>query len=136
MIHAGDPAVAPPLLLIAGPTATGKTALAIEVALALRSEGVPVEIISADSRQVYRGLDTAALPSDPTIRAGIEEQLAEHGVEAEAGRLRSLAPSLAARVDLKNPRRVARALEIAEIAGDAPLPRARPYAGRVSWLGL
>lgn len=40
------------LLVIAGPTASGKTALAAAVAHAL---GVPV--LSADSRQVYRGLD-------------------------------------------------------------------------------
>ena len=42
----------PPLLVIAGPTGVGKTAAA--VALARR---VPLEVISADSRQVYRGMD-------------------------------------------------------------------------------
>jgi tRNA dimethylallyltransferase len=43
----------PPLLVIGGPTATGKTALALAVA-----EAIPgTEIISADSRQVYRGMD-------------------------------------------------------------------------------
>ncbi|MFA6815187.1 MAG: tRNA (adenosine(37)-N6)-dimethylallyltransferase MiaA [Lentisphaeria bacterium] len=41
-----------PTLIITGPTATGKTALA--VCLAQQFNG---EIISADSRQVYRGLD-------------------------------------------------------------------------------
>ncbi len=41
-----------PCIVIAGPTATGKTALAVEVAHALGSE-----IFSIDSRQVYRGLD-------------------------------------------------------------------------------
>lgn len=40
------------LIVITGPTATGKTALGVEVAHALGSE-----IVSADSRQVYRGLD-------------------------------------------------------------------------------
>jgi tRNA dimethylallyltransferase len=44
----------PPLLVIAGPTGVGKTAVA--VALAGR---VPIEVISADSRQVYRGMDVA-----------------------------------------------------------------------------
>lgn len=43
-----------PLLVIAGPTGVGKTATA--VALARR---VPLEVISADSRQVYRGMDIA-----------------------------------------------------------------------------
>lgn len=42
------------LLVIAGPTGVGKTASA--VALARR---VPIEVISADSRQVYRGMDLA-----------------------------------------------------------------------------
>ena len=40
------------LLIIVGPTAVGKTRLGVEVAHALGSE-----ILSADSRQVYRGLD-------------------------------------------------------------------------------
>ncbi len=41
-----------PLIIIVGPTASGKTSLSI--ALAKRCNG---EVISADSRQVYRGLD-------------------------------------------------------------------------------
>ena len=41
-----------PLLVIVGPTAVGKTALAIGLARALGGE-----IVSADSRQVYRGMD-------------------------------------------------------------------------------
>ncbi|MEO6095731.1 MAG: tRNA (adenosine(37)-N6)-dimethylallyltransferase MiaA [Fibrobacteria bacterium] len=40
------------LIVIAGPTATGKTAMAAELAHRLETE-----LISADSRQVYRGLD-------------------------------------------------------------------------------
>ena len=40
------------LITILGPTATGKTALAAEVAYRLGGE-----IISADSRQVFRGMD-------------------------------------------------------------------------------
>lgn len=41
-----------PLLVVLGPTASGKTALAVN--LAYRSDG---EVLSADSRQVYRGMD-------------------------------------------------------------------------------
>ncbi|MCI5778692.1 MAG: tRNA (adenosine(37)-N6)-dimethylallyltransferase MiaA [Lentisphaeria bacterium] len=41
-----------PILVVTGPTATGKTRLA--VALARKFDG---EIVSADSRQVYRGMD-------------------------------------------------------------------------------
>lgn len=46
-----------PLLIIVGPTASGKSDLAVDIALALKHDGHEAEIISADSRQVYRGLD-------------------------------------------------------------------------------
>ena len=41
------------MLAIVGPTASGKTSLAVDVALSIDG----AEIISADSRQVYRGMD-------------------------------------------------------------------------------
>jgi len=41
-----------PLIVIVGPTASGKSALAVALARHLRGE-----VVSADSRQVYRGLD-------------------------------------------------------------------------------
>lgn len=48
-----------PLLVLCGPTAAGKTALALEVA-----RQIGAEIVSADSMQVYRGLDVGtAKPS-------------------------------------------------------------------------
>ena len=42
------------LVCVLGPTASGKTRYAVALARAL---GVPAEILSADSRQVYRGMD-------------------------------------------------------------------------------
>ena len=41
-----------PLIVLTGPTAVGKTALSIALAKAINGE-----IISADSMQVYRGMD-------------------------------------------------------------------------------
>ena len=41
------------MLAVVGPTASGKTSLAVDVALAVSG----AEVISADSRQVYRGMD-------------------------------------------------------------------------------
>lgn len=51
----------PKVLAVVGPTASGKTSLAIDLAKAFQGE-----VISADSRQVYRGLDigTAKVTSD------------------------------------------------------------------------
>jgi tRNA dimethylallyltransferase len=195
----------PPLLVIAGATATGKTGLGVRLARALAGEGIEAEIVSADSRQVYRGLDVGtakatpaeradvphhgldlvepdesfsvadfvrhartalagiaardglailvggtglylravtrgldvdALPSDLAVRTTVEAELADAGLEAAAARLQRLAPMLAAETDLRNPRRVARALEIATLVGDRPRPPARGYAAPLAWLGL
>jgi tRNA dimethylallyltransferase len=87
-------------------------------------------------RAVARGLDADALPSDRDTRAAVEGLLAREGLGAAVARLHRLAPKRAARTDLANPRRVARALEIAELAGDVPPPPPRGYPGRVAWLGL
>lgn len=58
---------ADPVIVIVGPTASGKTDLAQQVALA-----VDGEVVSADSMQVYRGMDigTGKLP--------VEERLVAH----------------------------------------------------------
>ena len=87
-------------------------------------------------RAVAAGIDTDALPSDADVRAGIEADLTGSGVEALAARLTALAPKLAARTDLHNPRRVVRALEIATLQGDAPLPTPVGYPAPVLGLQL
>ncbi|MBQ7472675.1 MAG: tRNA (adenosine(37)-N6)-dimethylallyltransferase MiaA [Prevotella sp.] len=45
------------MITILGPTASGKTSLAAALAAQLHQEGKAAEILSADSRQVYRGMD-------------------------------------------------------------------------------
>lgn len=42
---------------VIGPTASGKTAFAVSLARFLSEKGMKAEIISADSRQVYKGMD-------------------------------------------------------------------------------
>ena len=164
----------PPLLLIVGPTGVGKTAVA--VCLARR---VPMEVVSADSRQVYRGMDVAtgkptagerkavthhlldliepgerynaarfrldaakaiegiraagrlpvvvggtglyvrallrgldpAPPSDPTLRAGLEETARSQGPAALHERLQALDPASAARLHPNDRVRIVRAIE-------------------------
>jgi tRNA A37 N6-isopentenylltransferase MiaA len=47
----------PPVLVIFGPTSSGKTALSLELAERLPAAGLEVEVVGADSRQVYVGMD-------------------------------------------------------------------------------
>jgi len=169
----------PVLIVILGPTAIGKTAWAIEVA-----EHFQTEIISADSRQLFRemrigvarpseeelqrvphhfiattsihehvsagtfaeqartvmhalfeqhdvvvcaggsmlyvdallnGMDD--LPGDPTVRANWVDAWKQHGVEWLAAELEMRDPDYHAQVDLHNPHRLIRALEICTITG-------------------
>ena len=58
------------LLVVCGPTATGKSALAIE--LAKQFDG---EVISADSRQVYKGLDIGSAKITQTEMDGVPHHL-------------------------------------------------------------
>ena len=167
---------APHVVVIVGPTASGKSNLAIEVA-----EAVNGEIIGADSRQVYRyldigtakpttndrsrvrhhlidivdpdedyslalyvrqaretidsilardsvpivvggtgqyvwglleGWDVPNVPPNESLRASLQERLEYKGLKVLVEELGVIAPIAAARVDLKNPRRVIRALEL------------------------
>ena len=176
-----------PLLVIVGPTCTGKTALAVALAGALD----PAELLNADSRQTRRGLrigtcapapaelkgipcslldlcepgedftvadwldaardclgrldrtgsravvvggtglyvtalvdgfDLARVPPDPE-RRGERTELAstQEGLETLVAELRRRDPEGAEAVDLRNPRRVIRALEILDARGGSVL---------------
>ncbi len=61
-----------PLVVIAGPTGVGKTAVA--AALARR---VAIEVVSADSRQVYRGMDVATGKPSPEVRRAVAHHLVD-----------------------------------------------------------
>jgi tRNA dimethylallyltransferase len=58
------------VVAVVGPTATGKTALA--VALARRLGG---EVVNADSMQLYRGMDIGTAKPDEAERAGVPHHL-------------------------------------------------------------
>src|SRR5206468_10743116 len=60
----------PRLVVIAGPTGAGKTAVAVALARLL-----PIEVISADSRQVYRGMDAATGKPTAEERAAVVHRL-------------------------------------------------------------
>ncbi len=59
-----------PVLVLTGPTASGKSGLAIRLAQALEGE-----IISADSMQIYRGLDIGTAKVDGSEQGGIVHHL-------------------------------------------------------------
>jgi tRNA dimethylallyltransferase len=188
------------LVGIVGPTASGKTDLAMAV-----SRRLPIEVLVADSRQVYRGMDIgtakpgaamrasvrhhlidlvdpdepfsvarwvdlarkvilevagrdrqpllvggtglyvsalvdghdyAAQPWAPELRQRLADELEADGLEGLVERLRRLDAAAAARIDLRNPRRVLRALERAEAGGAGTAPQARPFSGPVVLIGL
>ena len=59
-----------PVISIVGPTASGKTALSIEIAKIFNGE-----IVSADSMQIYKGMDIATAKPTITEQAGIKHHL-------------------------------------------------------------
>lgn len=173
---------------IVGPTAVGKSSLALEVA-----ERLNAEIVSVDSMQIYRGMDIGTdksspemrarvphhlldirdpsddvsvaeyqelareavadiagrgrlpllvggsglyfraivdeldfPPTQPDVRARLEEEADELGAEALHERLTQLDPRAAARIEPGNSRRTVRALEVIEITG-------QPFSDNDSW---
>ena len=191
-----------PLICVAGPTAVGKTVLAVE--LAKRFGG---EVVNADSRQVYRGMtigtakpteaeravaphhlidildppdnfglgqflecaadalrdirsrgrlpivcggtgqyvwalaegqQLAAVPPDPEFRAALEAEAEQVGAEVLHQRLAAIDPARSAVLDVRNVRRVIRALEIHHVTGRLPseLQPVSTQAGNSLVLGL
>lgn len=117
-----------PLVVLAGPTAVGKTELAVELC---RRFGA--EVISADSVQVYRGLDIGSAKPTPAERAAAPHHLIDvAGPEEEFDAARFAALAEQALAGLR--RRGRRALVAggtglylrALLWGLAPLPRPEP----------
>ncbi|MCX5730302.1 MAG: tRNA (adenosine(37)-N6)-dimethylallyltransferase MiaA [Deltaproteobacteria bacterium] len=90
------PPVPPLLLVLAGPTASGKTGLAIQVARRLGGE-----IVNADSQQVYRGLDVGTAKPTAAERAEVPHHLldvADPGEGMDAARFITLADAAIAAI--------------------------------------
>jgi tRNA dimethylallyltransferase len=92
----------PKLLAIVGPTGTGKSDLAVEVA---RRTGA--EIISADSMQVYRGMDIGTAKPSRALR----EEIPHHAIDV---------------VDPDDPMSAGRFAALARAAAHAALARGSP----------
>ena len=67
--------IKPELLCIVGPTGSGKSGLAINMALELAKSGIKAEIVNADSMQFYRGMDIGTAKVPVAERAGIEHHM-------------------------------------------------------------
>lgn len=185
----------PPLIVILGPTASGKSALALKLA-----EQFSGCIISADSRQVYRGMDIGT--AKPTVserqavphflldvvepdqsftvadyqrmvmdvlrtqkglpflvggtglyidavvenwaipKGGMDgkrrEELDRQPLYLLVKRLKVLDPETASVIDIKNKRRIIRALEVAELTGESFVKqrKKRPFPYRTLKLGM
>jgi tRNA dimethylallyltransferase len=83
-----------------------------------------------------RGLPTTP-PAEPALRAALEAERAERGLEALLAELRALAPQDAA-ASQGNPRRVLRALEVLRASGRPPsaFPRTPPRFALRSFVAL
>lgn len=192
----------PPLIVLLGPTAVGKTDLSLQLC-----EHVGGEVVSADSRQIYRGMDIGTakatvaeqarvphhlldlrnpdavltlaeyqqhaysaidaihrrgrvpflvggtalyvravvaglripeVPPDPVLREQLETELAALGLAHLVARLQALDPATAGQIDLRNPRRVLRALEIVILTGHSKvdLEGAEPPPYRILQVAL
>ena len=82
--------------------------------------GEAVPVLTGGTGQYVWGLlegwQVPRVPPDPAFRARLEEEAAERGPEALHVRLKAADPAAAARIDLRNVRRVIRALEVAAAA--------------------
>jgi tRNA dimethylallyltransferase len=88
-----------------GPTATGKSALAM--ALARRLPGPPVEIVSADAMQVYRGMDVGTAKPTRAERDEVVHHLvdvADPGEDFSVARFQRLALDTIAAVEARSHR--------------------------------
>jgi tRNA dimethylallyltransferase len=191
-----------PLVIVAGPTGVGKTALAVRLASTFGGE-----IVSADSRQIYRYMDIgtakpvpeerARVPHhlvdvadpdrsltlaeyqqlayaaiadilsrarvpflvggtglyvravaegwtvprvvpDPVLRELLLQRAGREGAEALHAELQSVDPEAAARIDLRNVRRVVRALEVYHTLGETMSSQQRCQQPPLDelWIGL
>ena len=86
-----------PILAVAGPTGTGKTELALALARLWDAE-----IVNADSRQVYRGLDIGSAKPTPAQRAAVPHHLfdvVEPDASFDCARYRELALAAIAEIE-------------------------------------
>ena len=109
--------------------------------LAVAEEGVPVVVVGGSGLHFRSLVDPLEFPpSEPEVRAEVEALPAQDAVVE----LLDADPGAASHVDLANPRRVARALEVLRITGVTPSERAagsaatdvRAYRPRIPFVAV
>src|SRR5215210_4509145 len=73
-------ATRPPMAALVGPTASGKSALALELA----QRAPDVELVSVDAMQVYRGMDVGTAKPTPEEQAAVRHHLLDLAEPAES----------------------------------------------------
>ncbi|MGY1696766.1 MULTISPECIES: tRNA (adenosine(37)-N6)-dimethylallyltransferase MiaA [unclassified Geodermatophilus] len=84
----------PPVVAVVGPTATGKTALAVQLALELGGE-----VVNADSMQLYRGMDIGTAKPDAAERRGVPHHLLDLWPVRQAASVAEYARAARAQID-------------------------------------
>ncbi|WP_307113504.1 tRNA (adenosine(37)-N6)-dimethylallyltransferase MiaA [Sinomonas atrocyanea] len=132
VVPAGLPAPAPPVIAVVGPTGSGKSDLAVELALALGGE-----VVNADALQFYRGMDIGTAKATPEERRGVPHHLLdvlEVTEEASVSRFQGWARAAIADIHARGRRAilaggsglyVRAALDVLEFPGTDPAVRAR-----------
>jgi tRNA dimethylallyltransferase len=77
-------ATAPLLVALTGPTGSGKSACALELVRQLKRRRLPVEIVSVDSAQVYRGMDIGTAKPTRAVREQVPHHLIDIRDPAES----------------------------------------------------
>ena len=94
---------------------------------AIQGRGAHPVFVGGSGLYVRAALDVLDIPpTDPVVRARLEEQAHQHGAEAMVDRLSALDPAAARAIEPSNVRRILRALEVVELTGrpfSATMPR-------------
>jgi len=85
---------------------------------AIHARGRIAVLVGGSGLYLRAALDRLEIPpTDPAVRARLEAELAEHGVEDLRDRLVAVDPAAADAIEANNGRRIVRALEVVEITG-------------------